>query len=262
MINLVDTGAGQPPIVFIHGFTCGLSDWDEQLRALSGSHRCIAVDLPGHGASAAPREATVHALAAAVVDVLDVLDLPPAVLVGHSMGCRIVSETYRQAPQRACAVVYVDGSLLAPGDADEAVRRNRDEIDRIGMAAMTARLYDGFFVDTTPAAVRDRVRARLPHIDLEFARRLWLDLVRWDAVRSRAVLDAVAVPALVIQSTALDPQLRRVSLVPGQGSPWSDEVMRRVQEATLEIVPGVGHFPMFEAPQATSAALARFIARL
>ena len=110
-LNLVDRGDGHPAIVFIHGFTCNLSHWREQLSGLSGGHRCIAVDLPGHGTSAEPREATIEALAAAVNDALDALALNQVVLVGHSMGCRLVSETFSQSPARVRGVVYVDGSI-------------------------------------------------------------------------------------------------------------------------------------------------------
>lgn len=65
-VNLVDRGHGDPAIIFIHGFTCSLSDWKEQLPSLSESNRCVAIDLPGHGDSGAAREVSIEALAAAV----------------------------------------------------------------------------------------------------------------------------------------------------------------------------------------------------
>ena len=116
-MNLVDRGDGDPPIILIHGFTCNLSNWKEQLSGLSDSHRCVAVDLPGHGASAAPREATIEALAEAVNQTLDELGLTEVVLVGHSMGCRVVSETFSQSPGR------VRGQTRGSGRTGPADRR-------------------------------------------------------------------------------------------------------------------------------------------
>lgn len=260
-LNLADTGRGDPAIVFIHGFTCSLSDWQEQLPVLSQRNRCVAVDLPGHGASAAPREATIRALAEAVNATIDHLGLERVVLVGHSMGCRIVSEAFGQSPARVCGVVYLDSSMLADGDPDAAVQAMREKIEHIGMAGIAAGIYDGFFVDGTPAAVRAAVNARRATVDLDFAQRLWLDLVRWDAARARAALEAVNVPALVIQSTYLNTGMKRVSLAPGQSAPWPDTVARTVKDATVAIIPGIGHFPMLEAPQETNAAIAKFVAR-
>lgn len=261
-LNLVDTGRGDLAIVFIHGFTCSLSDWKEQLPVLSQRNRCVAVDLPGHGASAAPREATIQALAAAVNATIDHLGLKQVVLVGHSMGCRIVSEAFGQAPDRVCGVVYMDSSMLADGDPDAAVQAMRERIEDIGMDGIAAGIYDGFFVDSTPAAVRAAVNARRASADLDFAQRLWLDLVRWDAAHSRAALQAVNVPALVIQSTYLNTEMKRVSLSPGQSAPWPDTVAKTVKDVTVAIIPGIGHFPMLEAPRETNEAIAKFVQKV
>ena len=51
LILHVATGEGRPPVVFVHGFACGHTDWDAQVAHLSPRHRTVAVDLRGHGAS-------------------------------------------------------------------------------------------------------------------------------------------------------------------------------------------------------------------
>ena len=123
-------------------------------------------------------------------------------------------------------------------------------------------LYDGFFVDSTLAQVREVVNAGLANIDMDFARDLWLNLVRWDASRSRAVLAAMNVPLLLIQSTFLDTNLKRRSLAPDQSTPWLDEIKQAAKDVTVAIIPGVGHFPMLEAPQQTNNAILGFVRRL
>ncbi len=261
-LNLVDRGLGDPAIIFIHGFTCNLNHWKEQLSGVSGGNRCVVVDLPGHGASPAPREATIEALAEAVNSALDKLKLDDVVLVGHSMGCRVASETFSQSPERVRGVVHIDGSAVASGDADEAARRTNQTLDQIGMARFTEQLYAGFYVDSTAASVRDLVNAGLANINMDFARELWLNLVRWDALRARAVLAAMKAPLLLIQSTYLNANLERVSLAPNQSTPWLDEIKKAANNATIAVVPGVGHFPMLEAPQQTNDAILSFVRRL
>ena len=49
-----DLGAGDEALVFVHGWACDRSVWDEQMRAV-GTRHAIAIDLPGHGASGLPQ---------------------------------------------------------------------------------------------------------------------------------------------------------------------------------------------------------------
>lgn len=261
-LNLVDRGAGEPAIVFIHGFTCNLSNWKEQLSSLSGDHRLVAIDLPGHGDSPEPQEASIEVLAEAANSTLGALEFEKVVLVGHSMGCRVVSEMFKQSPTRVCGVVHVDGSRVATGDAEDAVRRTNETLDRIGMDRFVKDLYTGFFVASTPASVRNFVNAGLPAIDLEFARRLWPNVVRWDASRSQTVLATIDVPLLLIQSTYLDTDLKRVSLALDQSTPWVDQIKSLAKDVAVTVIPGVGHFPMLEAPQQTNEAISSFVRRL
>src|SRR5690348_4122495 len=99
LIHHVVTGNGRPSIVFVHGFACSHTDWDAQVARFSPRHQTVAVDLRGHGASSgtAP-QCSIERYGADVVDVMRALALPPAVLIGHSMGCRVVMEAALQAP--------------------------------------------------------------------------------------------------------------------------------------------------------------------
>ena len=261
-LNFIDMGEGAHPVVLIHGFTCDLSSWDEQLSVFASQHRCIAMDLPGHGSSTDSAEASIEALAAAANDVLSDLNVETAVLVGHSMGCRVISEMCSQSPTRVAGLVYVDGSITSSSDVEASVSRAKETIERDGMAKFVEALYEGFFVDSTPAAARQRVMSGLQHVRLEFAKRLWPNVVRWDGGRSRKVLASIKAPVLVIQSTKLDPDLNRTSLAPGQSTPWVDAVSQAISDVTLETIQGVGHFPMMEAPRQTNDAILAFIQKL
>ena len=102
LIHHAVTEGGRPPIVFVHGFGCGRADWDAQVAYFSPRHQTVAVDLRGHGDSPGSADlCSIERYGADVAEVMRALDLPRAVLVGHSMGCRVVIEAALQAPDRA-----------------------------------------------------------------------------------------------------------------------------------------------------------------
>src|SRR5258705_5738797 len=47
-------GAGDPPMIFVHGWCCDRSYFAPQVRHFSASHAVAAVDLRGHGESSGP----------------------------------------------------------------------------------------------------------------------------------------------------------------------------------------------------------------
>ena len=147
------TGQGPRPIVFVHGFGCAHTDWDAQVAHLSPRHQTVAVDLRGHGASpGSAAECSIERYGADVAEVLRALALPPAVLVGHSMGCRVVTEAALQAPAHTAGVILVDGSQFAA--SMEAVLRERFATAD-GYAAMVKGLFtDMFTAEIDPARGR------------------------------------------------------------------------------------------------------------
>ena len=85
-LNVQTSGSG-PPILFVHGLDSDATVWDPVIDLLQ-DHLCIAVDLPGHGASPTsddPSRYERHALLADLDDVLADVAGPP-ILVGHSLG--------------------------------------------------------------------------------------------------------------------------------------------------------------------------------
>src|ERR671919_529012 len=54
-IHVVDRGAGDA-VVLLHAFPLQAAMWDYQLEALEGTHRCLAIDLPGFGQSPGPTD--------------------------------------------------------------------------------------------------------------------------------------------------------------------------------------------------------------
>jgi pimeloyl-ACP methyl ester carboxylesterase len=76
-----------PALLFIHGIGDSSDTWTPLVGELAGDHTIIAPDLLGHGRSAKPRaDYSVAAYANAMRDLLAVLDIDRATVVGHSLG--------------------------------------------------------------------------------------------------------------------------------------------------------------------------------
>ena len=110
-------GKGREAMVLIHGWTCNLDYWRDQVPDFAKRNRVIALDLPGHGKSDKPELAYSMDLFARAIDaVMRDAKVERAVLVGHSMGTPIARQFYRKYPQKTLAIVIVDGGLRPFGD--------------------------------------------------------------------------------------------------------------------------------------------------
>jgi pimeloyl-ACP methyl ester carboxylesterase len=104
-----------PAIVFLHGTRLTRSQWWPQVRRLARRYRCVAIDLPAHGARAA-EPFTLESATAAVVEAIDAA-IPGrrAVLVGLSLGGYVAMETAERYPERVAGLVLAGCSAEALG---------------------------------------------------------------------------------------------------------------------------------------------------
>ena len=111
-IHYKSYGKGREALVLVHGWTCNLGHWRDQIPDLSKRNRVIALDLPGHGESDKPQVAyTMDLFANAIDAVMRDAKVEKAVVVGHSMGTPVARQFYRKYPQKTLAIVIVDGGL-------------------------------------------------------------------------------------------------------------------------------------------------------
>jgi pimeloyl-ACP methyl ester carboxylesterase len=105
-----------PTILLVHGVGASSTSWDTVLPLLAQQGAdVIAVDLPGHGLSSKPRgDYSLGALASALRDLLDHLDVKSCVLVGHSLGGGIALQFVYQFPDRVDRLVLVSSGGLGP----------------------------------------------------------------------------------------------------------------------------------------------------
>ena len=249
-------GRGAPPLVFVHGFACAHTDWKFQLEEFKKTHEVVACDLRGHGQTPGrPQECSIEHYGGDVAALVLNLDLAKAFLVGHSMGCRVVLEAARLVPKRVAGVVLVDGSRNATSDPDGAEAMARATIQKLGYANFAETLFRQMFFKKTKES--EAIVERAVTQSAAFGPELWPRVTRWDAGQMDAAFAALRAPVLAIQSTTRNAQLQRAPMKPGDTSPWVDYLKSR--GARIEIIPGVGHFTMLEAPERVNPLIADFL---
>ena len=103
--------------VLIHGAWHGGWCWDKVVPLLrKKGHKVEAPDLPGHGKDKTPiREVSLQGYADRVCKVLDTQS-EPVILLGHSMGGIVISQTAEYRPEKIKSLVYLTAFLLQNGE--------------------------------------------------------------------------------------------------------------------------------------------------
>jgi pimeloyl-ACP methyl ester carboxylesterase len=255
-IHVEVAGQGEPTLLFVHGFGCTHEDWSAQMSGLADDFRCIAMDLPGHGASPQPGDATVVALAEAVNNVKASIDSNAVVLVAHSLGAKVIRESFSRNRDKVVGLVCIEGAYY-DADRDVVVERARAAVDAEGFAAFAQRHFGAMFFNTQ-APLKAQVLERVARIDPAYARSVYLDAVGWDPVRGLDTLREIDVPLLVIQSTYVDATLVRKPLAPGVETPFMAAARQHVRDVRFHVVKDSDHFPLINAAAEVNAAIRDF----
>ena len=262
-MHFVRAGHGAPPFLFVHGFACNHADWRSQLAFFSRTNEVVACDLRGHGETPGrPHECSIAHYGGDVAALVNHLELNRCILIGHSMGTRVVLEANRlllssDYPERVAGIVLVDGSRSGGGDPDAAEAAAHAAIEKVGYPAFAAHLFRQMFFKPSPEA--DAIVARALRQSAEFGPLLWPSMARWDAAEMDAALAAVRAPLLAIQSTTRDARLNRSPLKAGQSTPYLDLIRGAVPGARIAVVPDTGHFTQIEAADEVNRLIADFL---
>lgn len=143
-LHTVRAGAGEPPIVLIHGMGTSAATWAACMEHLGGRHLVVAVDLLGHGGSPVPDDPAEYTRDRALADLDEVIaDLPARpILVGHSLGGYLALAHAATRPGVAAGVVVLN---TGPGFRDPDKReawneRSRRNAHRFGVPVQAATL--------------------------------------------------------------------------------------------------------------------------
>jgi pimeloyl-ACP methyl ester carboxylesterase len=256
-LRYVDYGGGTP-LLLVHGLGGCWQWWLENIPELGRSCRVIAVDLPGFGDSEplpSPGAMATHVETLAAL--LDTLELERVVLVGHSMGGLIALLFAGEYPNRLSGLVPVcaGGVELSPGRLAVIVRGfllfnawfKRPAVNRA--FARRPRLRRLLF-----AAATGNSRSLSPELGAELIPRLGSAPGFAEAVLAAGRVESDIEPERITTRSLLiwggqDP------IVPASRA---GVLAASMPDARLEVLPGVGHGPMFEAPERFNALLGEF----
>jgi pimeloyl-ACP methyl ester carboxylesterase len=243
-------GAGQPPLVLLHGMLGSSRNWQTTGADLAARHHVLALDLRNHGRSPHTEEMTYAAMADDVLGWLDAQALGRVTLVGHSMGGKVAMLLACREPERIERLVIVD---IAPRNYFwPAHRASFAAMNELDLADLKSR-----------AEAELRFEARVPSFGTRKFLATNLDRTadgRWAWQINLPVLTA-ALPHL--ESNPLRPDDRfdgAVRFLAGEKSTYIEpddhaEIRRHFPRAEIRVMAGAGHSPHMETREAFVAAV-------
>ena len=244
---------GQPdgvPVLLLHGVTDSWRSFEHVLPLLPPSLRAIAVTQRGHGDASRPDTYHYGDMAADVVALMDALQVPSAVIVGHSMGGQVAQRVALEYPTRVRGLVLLASFHTLRGH--EVIQ----ELWDTGIAAMRDPIDPAFVRDFQESTVATPIASA--HMDnfvaesLKVPARVWRAAFREFLDAEIGVIGRISVPTLVIsggKDLLSRPQERSALLAAIRGAVAVD-------------YPDAGHAVHWERPAAVAAEIGRFVNRL
>jgi pimeloyl-ACP methyl ester carboxylesterase len=223
----------RPAVMLVHGIGMSGEYFLPYADVLAATYDVYALDLPGYGSTPnPPRSLTVPELGEVVAEVCAQLGLKAPILIGHSMGGQIVTNTV--ANNSSLSAGYV---LIGP-TVDPAAR---------SLPAQAWRLFRDTLVEpfTTNAVVFRNYLRMGPLRYLRTVRYMFAD-------RPEETIRRCRVPGLVVRG-ARDPIA---------SAEWVRQLARLAPDASLREVPDGPHALQHNQPQALAEACAPFVAAL
>src|SRR6476469_4692831 len=259
-----EAGEG-PTLLLIHGMAGSSRAWKAVMPDLARDYRVIAPDLPGHGESAPPTgDYSLGNLAATLRDLLGVLGIERATIVGQSLGGGVAMQLAYQHPELAERLV-----LVCSGGLGREVTWMIRALSLPGAEYVAPVIFPGFVRD-----LGDRVAGVVEGLGVRSPRLAEI----WDAYATltepdhraaflrtvHAVIEpggqavsatdrlylAAAMPTLIVWGD-------RDPIIPVSHGRAAHEAM---PGSRLEIFDNVGHFPHAEEPERFGRVLLDFLA--
>jgi pimeloyl-ACP methyl ester carboxylesterase len=180
-----DDGVGDPPILFVHGYSCDGHDWSWQLPHFVARHRVITVDNRGHGRSSVPDRGYDHLdFAGDLAGLLDHLGCGPVVAIGHSLGGVIVSTLAVERPDLVRAIVSIDPGYLISDELSAGLAPMIEALESSDPVPVAQAMLGGTYTAASPPALRTWHMRRLAGTPVDVLRQTIKNLLQGMALES------------------------------------------------------------------------------
>lgn len=263
-VHYLDFGGSGEPLLMVHGLGGSALNWMAVGPRVAENYRALAVDLAGFGQTPLfNRSAAVGANAALVHEFIDRVIGQPVVLMGNSMGGHISILEAAAHPQSVKAMILVDpaipgvhvrrpepamlgvmAALSIPGLAQNLLGRRARSLGPEGLVRQALGLVCADPSRVDPAIIEAHVKLTRerehlgPQNDRAFLQASRSIGLRMADPRFWSRVARVLAPTLLVHGS-LD------RLIPVAAA---RELVRRRPDWQLEVLDGVGHVPMMEAP--------------
>jgi len=242
-ITLAYTRRGKgTPLVLLHGYPLDRSIWNETAPFLEDEFDLILPDLRGFGESTTVEMPyTMDSLAADIAGLLNHLGIEKAAIAGHSMGGYVALTFARLYPERLLGLGLISTQLAAdPPDRKEGRYATAAQVAEKGVIVVAEAM-------TPKLSADERVQSMVRSLMEGQSSAGVIGALKAIAERldSGDLLKNFKFPVLVLHGDA-------DALIPVERA---REVKAALPGAELIELPGVGHMPMLEAPEATAVAL-------
>ena len=250
-LNVARTeGHGGAPLLLLHPVALDLTWYGPQFDAFGQQRDVIAFDMPGHGQSddlSSPPSFDIMALA--VEAVLEAFNGAPADVVGVSVGGMIAQTFALRRPDLVRSLRLVATLCTFPAEVRPVLRERARVAREEGMAKIAELSNERWFTPAFRARrpdMMERTRRSLLQQSGEFHAGMWEMIA---GLELETEIRKIACPTLVVTGAA-DVNAPPVA---------AEQIARAIPGASLHIMPGLGHFPPFEAPDAFNTILRAFL---